>query len=130
MKISLVCLILIQLAFLTACQLPATGIPPSTIYPEADYTQAVLTIVAGYTQAAQTPAVTIQPDPVLPTQNPVNLPTDTQTLVITVPPQPSATQSVTLTPTRVPPTVPPSLAASDPRLGLGDPTFHDSFDDC
>jgi hypothetical protein len=128
MKIIAFCLIALIMLSLNACQLPATGVPPATLLPEAAYTEAVLTIVSGYTQTAQglmpTNAVPILASTptlvIVPTNPQVTLPANT--------PLPASTQTATLTPTLIPPSITPSLSSSDPRAGLGEPVFADQFD--
>jgi len=120
--------IILPLLFLSACKLPATGVPPATLLPEAAYTEAVMTIVAGYTQTAQAPAFTeVQATPP-PTQAEVVPPPATQPLEVTDTPAPTASPIASVLPTEAPMTAIPSLPATDPRAGLGEPAFQDVFD--
>jgi hypothetical protein len=126
---------------LGACSLPILEPvdPEPTPDPNAQVTAAVQTMVADLTQSAaqlETQAAqatdTPPPSPTLtPTEEilstPTPLPTDT--------PAPSPT--LTSTPTEAPPTPTPTPPltptqtplASDPRPGLGNPTFRDTFQD-
>jgi hypothetical protein len=128
MKINTFCLVVLIMLVVSACQLPATGIPPATLLPEAAYTEAVMTIVAGYTQTAQAPTPTIVGNIAASTQTVEILPTDTQIILQTNTPLPMASLTATPQPTLIPPTITPSLPTSDPRSGLGEPDFVDRFD--
>jgi hypothetical protein len=121
------CLFVLCILGLNACQLPATGVPPATLLPEAAYTEAVQTIVAGYTQTTQglTPANAVPILAFTPTLEIIT--TDPQVTLPTNTPLPASTQTATLTPTFLPPSITPSLPSSDPRAGLGEPTFSDQF---
>jgi hypothetical protein len=128
MKIGIYSLFILTVLLLGACQLPATGIPSTTYLPEAAYTEAVMTIVAGYTQAAQTPSPTDVIISITSTQTLEINPTHTPTLLTSDTPLPMSTQTATSQPTPTLPVITPSLPSSDPRSGLGDPTFIDRFD--
>jgi hypothetical protein len=145
MKIKHLCLfnavILTAALALSACSLPSFEPlePEPTPDPNAQVTAAVQTVVAELTQAAAqletqqaqatetplpspTPSPTeeVQPTPTpLPTDTPAPSPTPTRTPT-TAPPTPTATQALTPSPTPL---------ASDPRPGLGSPTFRDTFQD-
>jgi len=111
------------LILLSGCVLPSPAttmeIPTVQPLPEQAYTEAVGTLIVELTQSVSTPqpsallsdTATPSPAPDLPsvTPTPVLL-TDTP-----LPSQPS-------------PTVTQTLLASDPRLNLGEPTWHDPFD--
>jgi len=130
MKINSLCLFFLVMLVLSACQLPATGIPPATLLPEAAYTEAVMTIVAGYTQTAQAPTSTNTNvvNMIASTQTVEIVPTNTQIILPTNAPLPIASLTATPQPTSIPPTITPSLSASEPRSGLGEPAFVDRFD--
>ena len=128
MKMKIFSLFILTALLLSACQLPATGIPSTTYLPEAAYTEAVLTIVAGYTQAAQTPTPTHVVNPITSTQMPEIISTHTPTLLPTQTSLPVATQTAFPLPTSISPAITPTLPSSDPHSGLGDPTFVDYFD--
>jgi hypothetical protein len=128
MKITPFCLFCLVMLALSACQLPATGIPPATLLPEAVYTEAVMTIVAGYTQTAQAPTSTNVGNMIASTQTVEIVPTHTQIFLPTNTPVPIASLTATPQPTQTLPDITPSLPASDPRSGLGEPAFIDRFD--
>jgi hypothetical protein len=128
MKIITLCLVVLIMLVVSACQLPATGIPPATLLPEAAYTEAVMTIVAGYTQTAQAPPPTNVDNIVASTQTVEIVPTYTQVSLPTDTPLPIASLTATPQPTLIPPTITSSLPVTDPRSGLGEPDFVDRFD--
>ena len=111
--------------FFSACTMPANNIPSSSPLPETLYTQAVETIVSKMTVEAGTPTI------------PAELPAQEITSTATPQPAVSATQLPTLTTTATvlptgtstsSPTIIPTQSSSDPRAGLGDPEFRDTFD--
>jgi hypothetical protein len=128
MKINTLCFFILMMLALSACQLPATGIPPATLLPETAYTEAVKTIVAGYTQTAQAPLLTTADVIFTSTPTLEIVPTNTQVNIPTNTPLSALFPTITPTPTLLAPTKTPSLSSSDPRSGLGEPTFSDQFD--
>lgn len=108
-----------------ACNLPASPEPsPTDTDPSADYTAAAETIIAQLTEVAQTLTPTSpgsSPDEATST---ATSPTMTDTAVPTTesPATPTSTSTHPPSPTA---TLPPS----DPRSGLGDPAFFDTFTD-
>lgn len=131
MKILSFFLFVLVMLVLSACQLPATGIPPATLLPEAAYTEAVMTIVAGYTQTAQAPTSTSAVNMIASTQTVEIVPTYTQIFLPTNTPLPIASLTATPQPTPIPSTpstVTPSLSASEPSSGMGEAAFVDRFD--
>ena len=128
MKKTTLSIIFLLLIILSACKLPATGVPPATLLPEAAYTEAVMTIVAGYTQTAQAPKLVNEAAILTPTQTETIPPTVTEELRKTDTPTPPSSPTATLSQTHSQSTATPTLAASDPRLGLGEPIFKDNFD--
>lgn len=128
MKRVILLLINFLFALLSACKLPATGVPPATLLPEAAYTEAVMTIVAGYTQTVQSPGNIPEQTATLPPGE-VASPTFTQMPEMTETPVPMVSPTETFSPvTQAVPMATPSLSASDPRAGLGEPVFRDGFD--
>lgn len=111
---------------LAACNLPASP-EPSPVDQSAAYTAAAETIIAQLTEVAETQT----PPPVDDGQ-----PEATQTIVsveatatATSPPSPTEpAPTATMTSTSPPPPT-PTLSASDPKAGLGDPVFYDTFTD-
>lgn len=120
--------IILSFIILSACKLPATGVPPATLLPEAAYTEAVMTIVAGYTQTAQSPMLANETATLSPTQTKAIPPTVTVGLEKTVTPIPPSSPTATLSATTPQSTAVQTLAASDPRFGLGEPIFKDNFE--
>ena len=113
---------------LAACNLPAsTEAPPLPIDQSAANTAAAETIIAQLTEVVETltPAATegSLPEPtqtaVISDINETALPTTAPTAA---PPKPAATATS-------PPPPTPTLDASDPKAGLGDPAFYDTFTD-
>lgn len=109
---------------LAACNLSASTVAPP-LDQSAAQTAAAETIIAQLTDVAdtQTPASTEAPPPEATATQMIEAPTETS------PPVPTATEvlavpSVTAT---SPPPPSPTLDASDPKAGLGEPTFHDTF---
>lgn len=114
--------LLIIVFSLAACNLPASTEPP-LIDESAANTAAAETIVAQLTQVVETltPAGLESPLPE-PTQTAV-IADITETLVPTAAPtQPPETATSTAAPT-------PTLDPNDPKAGLGEPAFFDTFDD-
>jgi hypothetical protein len=109
---------------LAACSLPSPA-RPATSDPAAAYTAAAETIMAEITQVAQTQAPTSAGlPPGQPTTPPFGA-TATGSMTDT----PSPTETPTPTPTPVQSSSPtPSVAPEDPRAGLGDPDFFDTFE--
>jgi hypothetical protein len=129
MKKTLQFILFSLLVLLSACTLPATGVPQATLEPYAIYTEAVLTIVAQYTQTAQSTTSMETQATLLPQQTEVIQPSVTPPLVLTETPAPTATPTVIISPTSLPPAATPTFSADDPRLGLGEPAFEDLFND-
>lgn len=117
------------LVLLSACTLPATGVPSVTLEPDAIYTEAVLTIVAQYTQTAQATASMETQATLPPQQAEVVQPSVTPSPVWTETPVPTGTSTVIVKPAELPPSATTTFSADDPRLGLGEPAFEDPFDD-
>ncbi len=111
---------------LAACNLSAsTEAPP--LDQSAAQTAAAETIIAQLTDVAETltPASTEAPPPEATATQAVEAATETS------PPIPTATEILAVptgTATSPPPPT-PTLDASDPKAGLGEPTFHDTFND-
>ena len=111
---------------LVACNLPAsTEAPP--LDQSAAQTSAAETIIAQLTEVAET---------LTPAATEGSPPAATETLVIaaaTETPEPTTIPTeVVAAPTETatsPPPPTPTLDANDPKAGLGDPTFHDTFAD-
>lgn len=124
--IFIIALLVIGLS-LAGCNLSASTEPPP-LDQAAAQTAAAETIIAQLTEVAETltPVLTEAPPPEQPTTTQVvEAPTETS------PPEPTATEVLvvpTMTATSPPPPT-PTLDASDPRAGLGEPTFSDSFND-
>mgnify|MGYP000082518554 CR=1 FL=1 len=122
-------LFMICALLLGACTLPATNVPPATSPPEALFTQAVETIIAQMTLSVMTPtAVGVDSTP-LPTNTPQ--PAVTATASPMSPAEAAATATATSLPEATATftsTLAPTLSSSDPRVGLGEPTFRDSMD--
>lgn len=121
----LIFILLIIAMGLVACNLPAAPEPPPTdLDPSIDYTAAAETIIAQLTEVAQTLTPTSpggSPDEATPT---ATSPAVTDTAVPpTESPAPPTTTSTS------PPSPTATLPASDPRSGLGDPAFFDTFTD-
>jgi hypothetical protein len=121
--------ILLLLVIVSACTLPATGVPPVTLAPDTLYTEAVLTIVAQYTQTAAISPLADGQAALPPEQAEIVQPTVTPSPGLTKTPIPTNTATIETTPTDLLSTVTPSLSADDLRLGLGEPAFIDRFDD-
>jgi hypothetical protein len=126
-KLKTIIAILLMQVVLAACRLPAP-VSPTPPDQAAAYTAAAETIIANLTVVAQTLTPTISggqieetPQATVPSET--SLPTATEA-------QPNATNTTTpsASPTS-PPTATPTLPSSDPRAGLGDPTFLDTFSD-
>jgi hypothetical protein len=111
---------------LISCTMPQIGTqsptPPGED-PQAIFTAVMETVIADMTRTAAVHTATPSLQPVDPTEaphTPTPLPTDTPA------PSPTATEVIpTATPTL---TAPPTADPSDPRTGLGQPTFRDPFD--
>ena len=108
---------------LAACNLPASPDPsPTDTDPSVDYTAAAETIIAQLTEVAQTLTPTSPGDaPEEATQPPTSTAVTETAVTPTAPP---STPTVTSTP---PPSPTATLPPSDPRSGLGDPAFSDTF---
>jgi hypothetical protein len=125
-SIFIIALLVIGL-MLAGCNLSASTEPPP-LDQSAAQTAAAETIIAQLTEVAETltPVSTEAPQTEQPTTTQVvEAPTETS------PPEPTATEVLvvpTMTATSPPPPT-PTLDASDPRAGLGEPTFSDSFND-
>jgi hypothetical protein len=141
--------VLVGLIWLVACTMPASKAP--TPIPGSANTQAVLTVVAGLTTTPMFPTVTSLPKTAIVTQ-PGGSPVQTHTPTATVPqpvctpplcsegeifycsgdcPGGCGTTCATLTPTATPTSVLPPTATldpSDPKSGLGEPTWSGVFD--
>lgn len=113
----------------SACSMPVPATPTPEvavgITPDAIYTAAVQTVVAQLTENAPTPVPTETqslPEATLPApETPLPMQPGSET------PTPSATPAPTNTPTALPePSATP--LSSDPVLGLGDPTWQDTFE--
>jgi hypothetical protein len=128
-------LLILALLFLTglaACNLPGMTAPP-TPFPSsqesyAQYTAAAETIVAQLTQVSN-PA---SPTPLPPSMTPTAADTSTpipplETATDTPPPAPTEPATPEISPTPAPPTA--TLQPGDPRAGLGEPTWRDTFED-
>ena len=129
MKISKLLKFFALQVLLSACTLPATGVPPVTLAPDAIYTEAVLTIVAQYTQTAQATVLVKAQATLPPQQVEVVQPTVTSAPTWTETPVSINTPTVMIKPTDLPPAATPTLSTDDPRLGLGEPSFDNSFND-
>ncbi len=111
---------------LAACNLPAsTEAPPLPIDQSAANTAAAETIIAQLTEVVET---------LTPAATEGSLPEPTQTAVIsdinetalpTTAPTAAPTEAAATATSPPPPT--PTLDASDPKAGLGDPAFYDTF---
>lgn len=128
MKIPQSRLILISLIIvvgLAACNLPAAPEPsPTDTDPSIEHTAAAETLIAQLTEVAQTLTPTSSggsPDEATPTATSPAV-TDTPVTPTSAP----ATPTTTSTP---PPSPTATLDPSDPRSGLGDPAFFDTFTD-
>ena len=110
---------------LAACNLPAPPeASPSGSNPTIEYTASAATIIAQLTESAETLTPTAPAgSPEEATQDATNPPA-TETAVSATEPPPTPT--ITSTP---PPSPTSTLPASDPRFGLGDPAFFDTFTD-
>lgn len=112
---------------LAACSLPAPAIPESTDDPAA-FTQAAETIIAHLTQLVDgftpTPPSGETPEGPLPGTPPAETTAPAETL-----PSPTSTETATTEPSpTLVPTPTPTLAPADPRVSLGNPQFHDTFE--
>lgn len=122
----------------TACSGAAPALPTAT--PNPQHTAAAQTIVALMTEVAlpdtPTPApgtapgtAPAQPLPGQATSGEASGPAHSPTASgPTSTPEPTGTPTVSPTPTQTPPPT-PTFAPGDPRTGLGDPTWQDSFAD-
>ena len=111
---------------LAACNLPAsTEAPPLPIDQSAANTAAAETIIAQLTEVVETltPAATEGPLPE-PTQTAV-ISDINETALPTTAPTAAPTEPAATATSPPPPT--PTLDASDPKAGLGDPAFYDTF---
>jgi len=129
-------LVLILVLLLSACKLPASGVTPPATEADIVYTQAVETVSAELTRAVgQTPTAVVPtkgssgedlatPQEAAPTALAATE-TPQSTVVEPVKQEATATVALTVTPTEKPGA---TLPASDPRTGLGSPTFEDTFD--
>lgn len=111
------------LILLGGCVLPSPAstveIPTTQPLPEQAYTEAVGTLIVELTRSASTPEpAALQSDTATPSPVP-DLTTDT--------PLPALPTETPL-PSQPSPTVTQTLLASDPKLSLGEPTWHDPFD--
>ncbi len=113
---------------LAACNLPAsTEAPPLPIDQSAANTAAAETIIAQLTEVVETltPAATEGSLPE-PTQTAI-ISDITETALPTTAPTAAPTEPAATATSPPPPT--PTLDASDPKAGLGDPAFYDTFTD-
>jgi hypothetical protein len=137
-RTALLTLALLIILGLAACTLPGMTAPP-TPFPSsqesyAQYTAAAETIVAQLTlvsnPASPTPLdstpTSTEPIPPLPTL-PAETATDTPPAVEPTLPPPTETPTPEITATEAAPTA--TLPPGDPRAGLGDPTWRDTFED-
>lgn len=124
-KPGLIILLLIIAAGSVACNLPASPEPsPTDSDPSVEYTAAAETLIAQLTEVAQTLTPTSpggSPDEATPTA--------TNPAVTDTPITPTAAPVTPTTTSTPPPSPTATLPASDPRSGLGDPTFSDTFTD-
>ena len=135
--------LLISLAF-AACTLPAPTPPAGTENPSTAFTAAAQTIIARLTEVGITPAVPGTPVPTsaefpnvtqlaptvlaVETSTPAPSPTAETTIQATAEATEQATETATPTETQVAnPTATSTLPASDPKAGLGNPDFVDTF---
>jgi hypothetical protein len=122
-------IILSILVIISGCTLPAKGIPPVTLAPDVMYTEAVLTIVAEYTQTAAAHSLIAAQETPPPERVDADQPAITPSPGMTDTPLPTPTPTIEMT-TALPSITPtPSLSADDPRFGFGEPAFLDRFDD-
>ncbi len=113
---------------LAGCNLPASTEPPPVDQSAAE-TAASETIIAQLTVVAQTLVPTSTSGELPGETQTEEAPTATETDVLVS--QPTTTATVPAPTATVPPTSPPpptpTLDANDPKAGLGDPAFYDTF---
>lgn len=114
--------LLIVALILSACNLPASPEPSPTGDQSAAYTAAAETIIAQLTDVAETLTPTISEGD-LPETTPTVV-ESTPTEIISSPTEPAPTATSSATPSSSPTA---TLPAGDPRAGLGDPEFSDTF---
>ena len=118
---------LFAMVFLAACRLPAPT-SPTPVDQAAAYTAAAETIIANLTIVAQTLTPTVSGGPIEETPQ-TTAPAETdQPTATEAQPTSTATTAPSPSPTS-PPTATATLPSTDPRAGLGDPTFLDTFSD-
>lgn len=121
-------IILVFVLVVAACTMPAPGTPPPTDAPDQAKTVAAQTVIAELTKSAPTseagaaPAIptSTSTKPAESTKPPTNTPAA---------PSPTAAEAGITEPTALPTNTPTAtLLPSDPRYGLGDPAWSESFD--
>ena len=125
-KLAITMLLIIGVV-LAACNLPASTEPPP-LDQSAAQTSAAETIIAQLTDVAQTLVPTDLGGTTPEVTQTAVIAAATETMVPTAPPSATPTEAEVLptsTATSLPPT--PTLDANDPKAGLGEPDFYDSF---